>query len=763
MKAWRRLKPSVRGGALAVGAAVLCWPLTTAAGVLAVATGTALGATLAVRVAASRIRTAPAVVLAALAAVALAAVATALTRYTLAASVIGPLDARALSELVLWAGLGGAVAFSLRLLSERVESMAVLELAVMTAAVAAALAAHRGGMIHRPFAVADWAWSRGLDPQNVLLVVGGLTGLAGVLLLFRDPQLFRLRAREGEEDVRRERRVGRALAHAVGLVLIALALLFAVQKVGAPKPRSANDLGLTGEPQGGGDEEKRQREEEQRRRGSINSGAPSSEEPRPEGASPRPGPGQAGQQGENQGELPFRNEYSSSGGEAPVAVVLFHDDYQPPSGIYYFRQSAFSQYNGVRLVQSTRDGTDRDVVELFPVARTELGGAPDTSGRRELSTTIGLIAEHQKPFALDTPAALWPVANPDPLRFRRAYAALSRVPTASYRDLLGRQPGLPEWTDEELAHYTAAPDQDPRYRELAEQIRAGLPEKYRRDPLALAFAVKLWLEENGTYSRRSQHADAADPTADFLFGDRIGYCVHFAHASAFLLRSLGVPARVAGGYAVDETRRGNGSALMIRGLDAHAWPEIPLPGAGWVVVDIAPRRNLDAQADQPDPSLQQMLGEAMRNGPQDATRVDQPRHWPSWSTLARGALVLAGLGLLGALVVKVYRGVLPAFATPRSVPRVAYRAALDRLADVGVKRHHGETRESFARRAAAVSPAFERLTARHLAWAHGSRRPLDAGEILNLGRSVSAQARGAVPGWRWVLGSLNPLSYLASR
>ena len=59
--------------------------------------------------------------------------------------------------------------------------------------------------------------------------------------------------------------------------------------------------------------------------------------------------------------------------------------------------------------------------------------------------------------------------------------------------------------------------------------------------------------------------------------------------------------------------------------------------------------------------------------------------------------------------------------------------------------------------------SFEDLSARHVSWAHGSRRPLDAGEILSLGRSVSAEVREAVPGWRWVLGSLNPVSYLESR
>ena len=71
-----------------------------------------------------------------------------------------------------------------------------------------------------------------------------------------------------------------------------------------------------------------------------------------------------------------------------------------------------------------------------------------------------------------------------------------------------------------------------------------------------------------------------DPTADFLFGDRTGYCVHFAHAAVLLWRALGIPARVGTGYRTEEDDRHGSSTILIRASDAHAWPELYLDGIG---------------------------------------------------------------------------------------------------------------------------------------------------------------------------------------
>jgi hypothetical protein len=292
---------------------------------------------------------------------------------------------------------------------------------------------------------------------------------------------------------------------------------------------------------------------------------------------------------------------------------------------------------------------------------------------------------------------------------------------------------------------------------------AQLRPEYRDDPLARALIVKQILEETGTYSRKSTHAKAEDPTADFLFGDRIGYCVYFAHAAVYLMRELGVPARVAAGYAVNESDRGDGSAILLRGGNAHAWPEIQLAGVGWVVVDIAPEKVLDDPLTPTDFSFQQMLGEMLRE------QLGEPGTEPPLPTkqralaLARGLAALALAALLASWLAKGWRRAAPRFAGARALPRVAYRAALDRLAELGVRRGLGETRERFAARAAPLAPAFAPLTQEHLRAALGAGARRERAQLRGLARGVARELRAARPAWRRTLAWLDPFSWWRAR
>ena len=90
----------------------------------------------------------------------------------------------------------------------------------------------------------------------------------------------------------------------------------------------------------------------------------------------------------------------------------------------------------------------------------------------------------------------------------------------------------------------ATPD-DPRYRALADIIVRDVDPRFFHDDLARAYAIKRYLEKSGFYTLRSKHSSSKDPTASFLFGSLRGYCVHFAHAAVYLIRTQGIAARVA--------------------------------------------------------------------------------------------------------------------------------------------------------------------------------------------------------------------------
>jgi transglutaminase-like putative cysteine protease len=63
---------------------------------------------------------------------------------------------------------------------------------------------------------------------------------------------------------------------------------------------------------------------------------------------------------------------------------------------------------------------------------------------------------------------------------------------------------------------------------------------------------------------------------------REGYCMHYATSMALMLRSLGIPARIAQGFLPGDRA---GGIETIRNQNAHAWVEVYFPGYGWQPFD----------------------------------------------------------------------------------------------------------------------------------------------------------------------------------
>jgi transglutaminase-like putative cysteine protease len=699
---------ALRCAVLALAAGMVAWPLTVTAGVIAAAVGAISGVVCGDLLARLPLRALPVLAASALAGVLGVAFSFLPVESAVLARALGPLLAFHLGEVLLWFALAAAVLLPLRFLAQRRPLLGLLEVLAATGSIAASFAAHRQGMVNRPLAIGDWAWSRALDPAMVLLALGGAGALLLAVLMVSERQRRRLPLH-------------------LGVLLVLGALLFALVRVGGlPAPRIPDGLGKP----------KQERADGQER---------DSRDPR------------------SRDEMPFRDDLANDGKSAPVAVAILHDDYSPPSGVYYFRQSASSQYNGERLVQGTRDDVDRDIARRFPSEPTPVAEIPARSpGRRTLRTTIGLLVDHARPFALDSPEQFAPIANPDTLRFRRVYEVVSRVPITPYEDLLDHRAGSPEWSREQWAHYTEHPA-DVRYEQLARQVTSSLKGAYSNDPLAKALAIKYYLDETGTYSLKNKHA-GADPVGSFLFGDMTGYCIHFSHAAVFMFRALDIPARVATGYAVPESDRGAGSAIMIRGGNAHAWPEIYLEGVGWTAVDPAPHRSLEEPLPNADQTLQSMLGEMMRKQAGEPDEfLEEARLLPTLEEILRAVALALAVALLASLSVKVYRRALPAFVGSDALYRVGYRAAMDRLAEVGFRRHHGESREHFAARVRGIVPSFEAVTEQHLRWALGSRRLGQPESLRTLARELGTELGRGIPIWRRALGWLNPFSWVGVR
>ncbi len=117
-------------------------------------------------------------------------------------------------------------------------------------------------------------------------------------------------------------------------------------------------------------------------------------------------------------------------------------------------------------------------------------------------------------------------------------------------------------------------------------------------PYAAAEAIERHLRSSYEYS--PEVPDRAYPLASFLFEDRAGYCQQFAGSMALMLRMIGIPSRVASGFAPG-SYDGERELYEIRDTDAHSWVEVYFRGIGWVTFDPTP-------ADAPAASRTQNLG-----------------------------------------------------------------------------------------------------------------------------------------------------------
>ena len=114
---------------------------------------------------------------------------------------------------------------------------------------------------------------------------------------------------------------------------------------------------------------------------------------------------------------------------------------------------------------------------------------------------------------------------------------------------------------------------------------------YGYDPELGTLETVAWVAEFvrtvGTYElnvpRQPTNFDFA---VYFLTESRAGYCVHFATATATMLRALGVPARYASGYraAIEEP----GEVVDVTDMDTHAWAEVYFQGLGWIPIESTP-------------------------------------------------------------------------------------------------------------------------------------------------------------------------------
>jgi transglutaminase-like putative cysteine protease len=99
--------------------------------------------------------------------------------------------------------------------------------------------------------------------------------------------------------------------------------------------------------------------------------------------------------------------------------------------------------------------------------------------------------------------------------------------------------------------------------------------------------LERWFLDSGGFTYSNHPTVISPPLVGFVTQTRSGYCQYFAGAMTLMLRYLGIPARVAVGFA-GGTYSARRHAWLVTDLDSHAWVEVWFKGYGWLPFDPTP-------------------------------------------------------------------------------------------------------------------------------------------------------------------------------
>ncbi|MBI4303665.1 MAG: transglutaminase domain-containing protein [Chloroflexi bacterium] len=172
------------------------------------------------------------------------------------------------------------------------------------------------------------------------------------------------------------------------------------------------------------------------------------------------------------------------------------------------------------------------------------------------------------------------VTTPNALRPGKSYTVTASISTATATDLAKAGDKYPNWVTD---YYLQLPANfSEGMRQLAEAVTRGA-----NTPWEKAEAIKRYLAQFRYTLEPKSPPSGVDGVEYFLFVQKTGNCMYFGSATVVMLRSVGVPARLAVGYLPGERNPATGSYTLTAKYH-HAWSEIYFPGYGWIVFETTP-------------------------------------------------------------------------------------------------------------------------------------------------------------------------------
>lgn len=285
------------------------------------------------------------------------------------------------------------------------------------------------------------------------------------------------------------------------------------------------------------------------------------------------------------------------------------------SGTLYLRGSAYDQYDGKQWSISqgswSRDGefapatgkertltvttnTPHTVLYLAyaPLDAPSLqnGRMGNTRGVTEYTIRYGAVTGYEK---------AWDERKQSIPQGMQMYVSLPETTKADAREYLRTSVGFPK-----------------------EELTAG-------DVYRYATTVGALVRNSARYDLNTLEmpGDAKDFALWFLRESDTGYCVHYASATAVLLRAAGIPARYVSGYLVKTQAN---TAVDVRHKDAHAWVEYYIPGVGWMMLEsTAPGGDSPVVVTQPEETTEETSAETTETTAQTQSEEQETTATPT--------------------------------------------------------------------------------------------------------------------------------------
>jgi transglutaminase-like putative cysteine protease len=274
------------------------------------------------------------------------------------------------------------------------------------------------------------------------------------------------------------------------------------------------------------------------------------------------------------------------------AIPLFSVRATPEDQGFYWRTIGLEYFDGRRWIPSSAAQAPDDIgipVRSGAALRPAEPRSSAVGARRfEHEITVSKLADPWLPAAFD------PIQTsaPGELRYdpRTSTLVLPDGPSPGYTYTVASSVVSP--TSEELdqvdpvsgpeaAPYLQLPVLPPIVYGMARRITADQPTTYKK-----ILAIQQYLR-GFRYDLTVPPAQGVDDLVYFLTQSQAGYCQQFAGTMAVLLRSLGIPARVAQGFTPGMRRNGS---WQVTTAESHAWVEVLFPRYGWLAFEPTPTR-----------------------------------------------------------------------------------------------------------------------------------------------------------------------------